>query len=189
MWARLLIPILLAAGNLNKEPCPNKFSKLRWRARMRLPAPHYHWKWPLNACSITNTHPFSVLTPDYFHKWHNEPNAQPSSRKKSFGSGSNMLPTSEIPQNHPKWPNSLKITQNGQKFSVIAPLSRKKFFFFCPRPPHPLHPHHAVISSYTEVNSHAFSPSYRVFRPKNHDFVSHVADRSYVGLYISLLLR
>ena len=80
----------------------------------------------------------------------------------------------------------LKITQNGQKFSVIAPLSRKKFLFFCPRPPHPLHPHHAVISSYTEVNSHAFSPSYRVFRPKNHDFVSHVADRSYVGLYISI---
>ena len=82
----------------------------------------------------------------------------------------------------------LKITQNGQKFSVIAPLSRKKFFFFCPRPPHPLHPHHAVISSYTEVNSHAFSPSYRVFRPKNHDFVSHVADRSYVGLYISIVV-
>ena len=81
----------------------------------------------------------------------------------------------------------LKITQNGQKFSVIAPLSRKNFFFFCPRPPHPLHPHHAVISSYTEVNSHAFSPSYRVFRPKNHDFVSHVADRSYVGLYISFV--
>ena len=80
----------------------------------------------------------------------------------------------------------LKITQNGQNFSVIAPLSRKNFFFFCPRPPHPRHPHHAVISSYTEVNSHAFSPSYRVFRPKNHDFVSHVADRSYVGLYISL---
>ena len=40
-----------------------------------------------------------------------------------------------------------------------------------------------------EVNSHAFSPSYRGFRPKNHDFVSHVADRSYVGLYISLGLE
>lgn len=125
MWARLLIPILLAAGNLNKEPCPNKFSKLRWRARMRLPAPHYHWKWPLNACSITNTHPFSVLTPDYFHKWHNEPNAQPSSRKKSFGSGSNMLPTSEIPQNHPKWP---KI------FSYRSLVAQEIFFFFAPDP-------------------------------------------------------